>query len=286
MTGLSSLNIDPINPKQKYTPKNPLASNFLKSVEGSISYQKSKGLYDPDTKEFIGYIDKEGKNSPATIGYGITNESESGFKVKPGQRITEYVADMSLDQEIEARAKVLNKLGIPKKYLENPLTRAAIISLDFNLGDFRKSDMLNEGLKKDNIDDFLFYAFSTKEGAGNQYLLKSKGLRNRRKKEKDLFLKGLKQIKKQEAKETPTLAKKEKEVEVEVSKAESPKSFKQAFAEARANKDAEFTYGGDRYNTRLKGETPQQYAAFLGKEMPVRVARKGGMVIKNYKERT
>mgnify|MGYP003112486087 FL=1 len=89
-----------------------------------------------------------------------------------------------------------------------------------------------------------------------------------------------------EIEQPPTLAKKEKEVEVEVSEAEPPKSFKQAFAEARANKDAEFTYGGDRYNTRLKGETPQQYAAFLGKDMPVRVARKGGMVIKNYKERT
>ena len=83
----------------------------------------------------------------------------------------------------------------------------------------------------------------------------------------------------------PELAKKEKEIEVEVSEAEPPKSFKQAFAEARANKDAEFTYGGDRYNTRLKGETPQQYAAFLGKDRPVQVARKGGMVIKNYKER-
>tara|TARA_R100000664_G_C2716249_1_gene111262 strand:+ start:53 stop:913 length:861 start_codon:yes stop_codon:yes gene_type:complete len=86
----------------------------------------------------------------------------------------------------------------------------------------------------------------------------------------------------------PTQAKRKepKEIEVEVSEAEPPKSFKQAFAEARANKDAEFTYSGSRYNTRLKGETPQQYAAFLGKEMPVRVARKGGMVIKNYKERT
>jgi len=86
----------------------------------------------------------------------------------------------------------------------------------------------------------------------------------------------------------PTQAKREepKEIEVEVSDIEPPKSFKQAFAEARANKDAEFTYSGSRYNTRLKGETPQQYAAFLGKDMPVQVARKGGMVIKNYKERT
>ena len=281
MTGLNSLNIDPINSKQKYISKNPLTSKFLKDVEGSIGYQKSKGLYDSDTKEFIGYVDKEGKNNPATIGYGITNESESGFKVKPGQRITEYVADMSLDQEIEARAKVLNKLGIPKKYLENPSTRAAIISLDFNLGGFRKSDMLNKGLKKNNIDDFLFYAFSTKEGAGNKYLLKSKGLRNRRKKEKNLFLKGLNQIRAQETRETPTQAKKEKEIEVEVAEVEQPKSFKQAFAEARGNKDAEFTYSGSKYNTKLKGETPQQYAAFLQKDMPVRVARKGGAIESN-----
>ena len=89
-----------------------------------------------------------------------------------------------------------------------------------------------------------------------------------------------------EVEQPPTLAKKEKEIEVEVAEEEPPKSFKQAFAEARGNKDAEFTYSGSRYNTRLKGETPQQYAAFLGKDRPIQVARKGGMVIKNYKERT
>ena len=86
--------------------------------------------------------------------------------------------------------------------------------------------------------------------------------------------------------ETPhTQATKEKVQEVEVSDVEPPKSFKQAFAEARGNKDAEFTYVGDRYNTRLKGETPQQYAAFLGKDKPIQVANKGGMVIKNNKEK-
>ena len=88
--------------------------------------------------------------------------------------------------------------------------------------------------------------------------------------------------------EEPTLARKEepKEIEVEVSEAKPAETFKQAFAAARGSREGEFTYDGKRYNTRLKGETPQQYAAFLGKEMPVRVARKGGMVIKNYKERT
>jgi len=81
----------------------------------------------------------------------------------------------------------------------------------------------------------------------------------------------------------PTLAKKEepKEIEVEVAEVEQPKSFKQAFAEARGNKDAEFTYSGSKYNTKLKGETPQQYAAFLQKDMPVRVARKGGAIESN-----
>ena len=103
------------------------------------------------------------------------------------------------------------------------------------------------------------------------------------KKAKEYYDKG--EFGKRSVETPPTQAKKEKEIEVEVSDVEPPKSFKQAFAEARANKDAEFTYGGDRYNTRLKGETPQQYAAFLGKDRPVQVARKGGMVIKNYKER-
>tara|TARA_R110002110_G_scaffold405558_1_gene624819 strand:+ start:67 stop:876 length:810 start_codon:yes stop_codon:yes gene_type:complete len=84
-----------------------------------------------------------------------------------------------------------------------------------------------------------------------------------------------------EVEQPPTLAKKEKEIEVEVAEVEQPKSFKQAFAEARGNKDAEFTYSGSKYNTKLKGETPQQYAAFLQKDMPVRVARKGGAIESN-----
>ena len=81
----------------------------------------------------------------------------------------------------------------------------------------------------------------------------------------------------------PTQSKREepKEIEVEVAEEEPPKTFKQAFAEARGNKDAEFTYSGSRYNTKLKGETPQQYAAFLQKDMPVRVAKKGGAIESN-----
>ena len=81
----------------------------------------------------------------------------------------------------------------------------------------------------------------------------------------------------------PALAKREepKEIEVEVAEEEQPKSFKQAFAEARGNKDAEFTYSGSKYNTKLKGETPQQYAAFLQKDRPIQVAKKGGAIESN-----
>ena len=88
--------------------------------------------------------------------------------------------------------------------------------------------------------------------------------------------------------EEPTLARKEeeKEIEVEVAEDKPIETFKKAFAEARGNREGEFTYDGKKYNTRLKGETPQQYAAFLGKDRPIQVANKGGMVIKNYKERT
>lgn len=86
-------------------------------------------------------------------------------------------------------------------------------------------------------------------------------------------------------KQPATLAKAEpKEIEVEVSEVEPPKTFKQAFAEARGNKDAEFSFDGKKYNTRLKGETPQQYASFLEQDKLIRTAKRGGMVIRNHRE--
>ena len=81
-----------------------------------------------------------------------------------------------------------------------------------------------------------------------------------------------------------TIAKKEeepKEVEVEVSEVKPAETFKQAFAAARGNREGEFTFGGKKYNTRLREETPQQYAAFLSKDKPVQVAKKGGPIEKD-----
>ena len=84
-----------------------------------------------------------------------------------------------------------------------------------------------------------------------------------------------------EIEQPPTIARKEKEIEVEVSEAKPEETFKQAFAAARGNREGEFTYDGKRYNTRLKEETPQQYAAFLGKDKPIQVAKKGGQIEKD-----
>jgi hypothetical protein len=73
-----------------------------------------------------------------------------------------------------------------------------------------------------------------------------------------------------------------KEIEVEVSEVKPAETFKQAFAAARGNREGEFTFGGKKYNTRLREETPQQYAAFLAGKKPTRFAKKGGMVYRNY----
>jgi len=186
---------------EQYEFKNKIAANFLVNEEGNINYQTNiSKTFDPKTQEFIAYGDEiknpDGsiKSVIPTIGYGITPNSESKFNVKVGQRIPVYVADMALDQEIDARAKRLKKLGVPDKYLNNERTKAAILSLDFNLG-IDGTDAL-EALKKGNIEEFKFYAFHPSKKAGNTYLLNSKGLRDRRQRELNLFEEGLSEIKK------------------------------------------------------------------------------------------
>ena len=185
----------------KYKFKNSIAAKFLIEKEGNIDYQTNiSKTFDPETKEFIAYGD-EIKNTDGsikavipTIGYGITPNSESKFNVKVGQRIPVNVANMALDQEIDARAKRLKKLGVPDKYLNNERTKAAILSLDFNLG-IDGTDAL-KALKKGNIEEFKFYAFHPSKEAGNTYLLNNKGLRDRRQDELNLFEEGLSEIKK------------------------------------------------------------------------------------------
>tara|TARA_Y100000114_G_scaffold126475_1_gene122882 strand:- start:49 stop:810 length:762 start_codon:yes stop_codon:yes gene_type:complete len=225
-------------------------------------------------------------NDPVTIGAGHTRGLD-GKPIKKGTFLEEGSADANkllmrdINERLPRFKKVFPNLNSYPKSLQ-----AALFS-GFYRGDFdpqaKKAyakntvKLLNEGKVAEASKEFLNsreYEASKKKGSGFG------GVAKRMKRISNAMLTLVDP--------GPTLSKREepKEIEVEVSEAKPPKSFKQAFAEARANKDAEFTYGGDRYNTRLKGETPQQYAAFLGKDRPVQVARKGGMVIKNYKERT
>ena len=92
-------------PKQ-YQFKNSEYIPYIKKHEGTIEYQTKKGSYDPNTQEFITYLDSVGV---PTIGYGTTSKSSSKFNVKEGQRIPLYVADMALDQEIDEKLKAVNR---------------------------------------------------------------------------------------------------------------------------------------------------------------------------------
>jgi len=107
--------------------------------------------------------------------------------------IPEEEADMFLDQRIDQEVSTLISDKIPRKFLNNPKIKTALVSLQYNLG--RSGwPMAKEALQKGDIDSFLFYAFDPSEKAGNTYLLKSKGLTNRRKKEEKLFKEGLEEI--------------------------------------------------------------------------------------------
>ena len=229
------------------------------------------------------------------IGYGhviTSRDREKGFKATNSLGKTymiPYSDDVKLTQKQTkdiARADIIDRQPAARKKIKeaggnfdefSPQKKMLALDYELNVGEDKYGNsgiaafpQFFEGLITDNAP----LALSQYERHTGGKKMK---LRNRTTKEMLLDLFNLKQ--------PATLAKaKPKEIEVEVSEEEPPKSFKQAFAEARGNKDAEFTYSGSRYNTKLKGETPQQYAAFLGKDMPVRVARKGGMVIKNYKE--
>lgn len=226
------------------------------------------------------------------IGYGhviTSRDREKGFKATNSLGKTymiPYSDDVKLTQKQTkdiARADIINRQPAARKKIKeaggnfdefSPQKKILALDYELNVGTdkYGKSGIAAfpnffKGLITDNAPLALSeYERST----GGKKMLKRNN--STRKILLDLF----------NAEQPPTLAKAEpKEIEVEVAEEEQPKSFKQAFAEARGNKDAEFTYSGSKYNTKLKGETPQQYAAFLQKDMPVRVARKGGAIESN-----
>ena len=107
--------------------------------------------------------------------------------------VSEKEADKSLGERIDLEKSMLLSDKIPIKFLDNPKTRTAIISLQYNLG--RKGwPKAKEALQKGDIDNFLFYAYDPSPEAANTYLLKSEGLLNRRNKEMKLFKEGLQEM--------------------------------------------------------------------------------------------
>ena len=171
-------------PEEDYIFNNPETAEFLKEAEGTIAYQTKTGSYDPETKKFLTYLDSEGVR---TIAYGTTE------KVQDNMEVSEKEADKSLGERIDLEKSMLLSDKIPRKFLDNPKTRTAIISLQYNLGrdGWPKA---KEALQKGDLEQFLFYAYDPSPEAANTYLLKSEGLLNRRNKEMKLFKEGLQEM--------------------------------------------------------------------------------------------
>lgn len=118
-----------------------------------------------------------------TIGYGSTRNPFSGFKVKEGDKITKETALEWLKKDIEKRQIAIKKLI---KVPISPNKLAAITSLAYNIGldAFQRSTLLRLLNEKAPVIDI-----------ANQFLVwnkvnrvEVKGLTNRRKLERELFL--------------------------------------------------------------------------------------------------
>jgi lysozyme len=142
------------------------ALNFIKKAEGGLylkAYQDSGGVW--------------------TVGYGSTYDFDKQRKVQQGDIITEAQAQRWLEMETSQNAKDIDKL------VTVPLTnnqKNALVSFVYNVGinGFKASTMLkllNSGADKSIVAD-QFDRWVYDNG------VKVKGLINRRKAEKDLFL--------------------------------------------------------------------------------------------------
>lgn len=149
------------------------ALNLIKQFEGI--------KLDADKKFAIAYPDTGGI---WTIGFGSTINKDTGQAIKQGDKIDIATAERWLKQDIAEREKYIKPL-IKVPITENQ--KAAIISLAYNIGTgaFAKSTLLrllNQHADKKLVAD-QFLKWNKVKG------FEVKGLTNRRKLEKDLFLK-------------------------------------------------------------------------------------------------
>ena len=142
------------------------ALNFIKKAEGGLylkAYQDSGGVW--------------------TIGWGSTYDFDKQRKVQQGDIITEAQAQKWLDMETSQNAKDIDSLV---KVPLNNNQKNALVSFVYNvgIGAFKASSLLrllNSGADKNTVAaQFDRWVFDNG--------VKVKGLINRRKAEKDLFL--------------------------------------------------------------------------------------------------
>jgi lysozyme len=149
------------------------ALNLIKQFEGI--------KLDADKKFAIAYPDTGGI---WTIGFGNTINVDTGQRIKQGDKIDLATAERWLKKDVDQRQKIIKTL------VKVPITLnqlAALTSLAYNIGipAFRESDLLeflNKGIDKKIVaDQFLRWNKVGKTPV--------KGLTNRRKLERELFLK-------------------------------------------------------------------------------------------------
>lgn len=146
----------------------------------STSAEGRKAIMEDEGVRYEAYLDIAGV---PTIGVGHTR------KVYMGQKATEAEVDYWLQEDLKEAEQAV------EAYVHVPLNQNmydALVSLVFNIGasQFRTSTLLrklNEGLYKDASEQFLVWNKITNPKTGK--LEESKGLSNRRAREKKLFLK-------------------------------------------------------------------------------------------------
>ena len=201
--GASGIENQEIKQKAKLLPKIELG-NTQTPLKGGISYKEVKisnnlnnGYFSSDSikkaREFIqgneGFSDKayQDKAGVWTIGYGHTGYV-NGKPISQGMKITKDKAEELYKKDFE------NHIA-PLKDIKTPLTKNQQIALssfiyNFGVGAFNKSELrkkIEVGDIKGAANEFDKWVYVKNKNTGKKEV--SQGLVNRRKREKDLFLK-------------------------------------------------------------------------------------------------
>jgi len=160
---------------------------FSKKVSASAIISKFEGIVrdKKDRTKIIAYKDFPG--GIWTIGYGNTSNPFTGEKVKEGMVIDENTALSWLNKDIQVRQAALKKI---LKRTPNANQLSAMTSLAYNIGLTAFADSairknFDAGDFQKAADSFLLYNKARKDGK----LIVIEGLVNRRKLERELFLK-------------------------------------------------------------------------------------------------